>query len=85
MTHKEKVQDEFQRVMPRLSRGEIQNPKNVIEDLSKEHTEKEEFYEVVLEGKGIHCFDTKQEREHSFWHIENIAIFCRSLSGAGLA
>lgn len=37
--------------MVRLSRGEIQNPKDVMEDLSREHTEKEEFYKVILEGK----------------------------------
>lgn len=51
MTHKERGQEEFKRVMVRLSRGEIQNPKDVMEDLSREHTEKEEFYKVIFGGK----------------------------------
>lgn len=67
MTYKEKGQDEFKRVMVRLSRGEIQNPKDVTEDLSREHTEKEEFYKVIFLEEGIHCFAMKQEREHSYF------------------
>lgn len=66
MTHKEKVQDEFQRVMPRLSRGEIQNPKNIIEDLSKEHAEKEEFYEVVLGGKEFIALTQSKKENTAF-------------------
>lgn len=48
--HKETGRDEFERGRVRLSRGDIQNPKDIREDLSREHTEKEEFYKVVFWG-----------------------------------
>lgn len=48
--HKETRRDEFERGRVRLSRGDTQNPKDIREDLSREHTEKEEFYKVVFWG-----------------------------------
>lgn len=57
--HKEMGRDEFGRGRVRLSRGDIQNPEDIREDLSREHTEKEEFYKVVLGGVGVRWSDTK--------------------------
>ena len=83
--HKEIGRDEFERGRVRLSRGDIQNPKDIRADLSREHIEKEKFYKVVFWGDGVRWFDMKREREQSYLNTESRAIFCRSLSGAGWA